>query len=89
MNLARLRTLPSGVSIRTQSPAAIPRAAAVSGWISTWGSGTFARSVATDLCCVSQNHSDFAEVSTSGKRGARSGRDRGLVRGSSNCGSGG
>lgn len=41
------------------------------------------------VCWLSQNHSDFAHVRISGKRSASSGRDLGLVRGSSNSGSGG
>ena len=39
MSFARARTRPCGVSRRTQSPAVIPRAAAVDGCISTCGSG--------------------------------------------------
>ena len=40
-------------------------------------------------CCVSQNSPCFEEVRIKGKRSARSGRDRGLTRGSSNSGAGG
>ena len=77
--MARARTLPFGVEIRTQSPTVMPRAAAVSGWISTCGSGAVRRRLAMLRCWDSQNHSDFAQVRTSGKRSARSGRERGLI----------
>jgi len=38
-SLARWRTFPRGDSITTQSPSSIPSFFAVSGWISTTGSG--------------------------------------------------
>ena len=37
---------------------------------------------------LSQNHSDFAQLRISGNRPARSGRETGLMRGSSNAASG-
>jgi hypothetical protein len=46
------------------------------------------RRLATLRCWVSQNHNGLAQVSTSGKRSARSGRDRGLIEGSTNSGNG-
>src|SRR5690349_9443432 len=89
LSLARARTLPPGVEIRTQSPAAMPRVPAASGWISTCGSGAERRSLARLRCWDSQNHSGLAQVRMSGKRSARSGRERGLVGGSSKAGRGG
>ena len=83
------RTLPAGVDIRTQSPAPMPRAVARSGWSSTCGSGARRRRLGMLRCCVSQKSVSLAEVSTSGKRAARSGRERGETGGSSKSGSGG
>ena len=88
MNFARARMLPCGVSREIQSPAVIPRAAAVDGCISTCGSRALLRSEATCRCWVSQKNSDFAQLSTSGYRSARSLRERGLMSGSSKAGSG-
>ena len=64
--------------MRTQSPALMPRAAAVSGCSSTWGSGAARRSSAIWRCWDSQKRSDLAQVRTSGYSATRSGRDRGL-----------
>ena len=70
MNFARARMLPCGVSSEIQSPAAIPRAEAVDGCISTCGSRALLRSEATCRCWVSQKNSDFAQLRTSGYRSA-------------------
>src|SRR6476659_5703315 len=88
-SFARARTLPFGVDSRTQSPAAIPRAPAVSGCTSTWGSGADLRRLATWRCWDSQKKRDLAQVRTSGNSVARSGRESGLMLGSVYVGTGG
>ena len=86
MNRARARTLPSGVSIDTQSPSAIPRACAAAGCSATSGYGARLRRLGSARCWVWQNSDDFALVRTSGKRAARSGRATGPIGGSDEIG---